>query len=273
LRRLRLGHPQETCDATLAWSQTITVFPDGLGRNVMTTGVFDPALTEIVHRLLDPGGLAVDIGANVGYFTNLMSARTGPTGAVMAFEPHPVVFDVLRRNAARWHRDPGVAAVMARRLAISAESGEGRLTANTNMEQMGVASLRASSEPAAADDFTVATERLDELLRGQSVRLLKIDVEGHEHAVLTGAQELLGERRIRDVVFEDFETYPTPAMTLLERHGMTVFTIDRSLRGPRVHPVSEGPAPRQWPGRNYLATFNPGRAIDRLRSRGWRSFR
>jgi FkbM family methyltransferase len=192
---------------------------------------------------------------------------------VIAFEPHPVVFDVLSHHAARWNADHRLASVDARCLAASDQGGEGWLTANTGPQQMGIAALRQAEQTSVRGDYEVEKATLDSLLEGHRLQLLKIDVEGHEYAVLRGAEALLSERRIRDVVFEDFETYPTPAMTLLEEHGMTVFTLDRSLFGLRVYPVSQGPAPRVWPGRNYLATLAPARALARLERRGWRSLR
>jgi FkbM family methyltransferase len=277
LKRLRFGtekshHGGEIADVDLPWSQTITVLPDGIGRNLAVSGVFDLCVTESIHRLLDPGDMAVDVGANVGYLTNLMATRVGPTGSVLAFEPHPVVFEVLERNVSRWNADERIGSPEARRLALSSEDGAGRLSGEGDFEtHMGLASVRDDSEGPRPGDFEVELARLDRLLDGRSPQLIKIDVEGHEIAVLEGAQALLGERRVRDVVFEEHGIYPTASMTLLERHGMTVFTLDHTLLGLRVRPVREGPAPAGWPGPNYLATFEPNRALTRLGGRGWSS--
>jgi FkbM family methyltransferase len=256
----------------LPWNQTIEVFPDGLGRNVIATGVFDPIVTETIYRLLDRGGVAIDVGANVGYFTNLMAARLGPAGSVLAFEPQPEVFRLLQRNVAQWDADAALAAIAAHPVAISDEPGTGRLAANTTPRHMGLAGLRDPAEAGTPEDLPVDRAPLDALLQGAQVQLIKIDVEGHEHAVLEGAEGLLNERRIRDIVFEDHEAYPTPAMCLLEHQGMTVFTLDRSIAGLRIHPVQQGPAPSVWPGRNYLATLAAERALERLAPKGWNSF-
>jgi FkbM family methyltransferase len=247
------------------------VFTDGLGRNILATGIFDPTVTEAIHRLVDHGGLSVDVGANIGYFTGLLASRTGPGGAVIAFEPHPTVFPVLICNTNRWNADPGLAAIEARQIAISDQEGTGRLAARTGPQQMGIATLRKPGEVGVPEDFQVETRRLDTLCQDRRIQLLKIDVEGHEYAVLKGAERLLEQQMIRDIIFEDFETYPTPAMTLLEENGLAVFTLDRSVLGPKMHPVQEGPAPQAWPGRNYLATLDPRRAITRLGANGWQS--
>lgn len=49
-------------------------------------------------RLLRPGNTAIDIGANLGYYTRPMSRIVGPEGRVYAVEPVPVICEVLRRN-------------------------------------------------------------------------------------------------------------------------------------------------------------------------------
>jgi FkbM family methyltransferase len=273
LKRLRHGRSLlGPAEVMLPWAQRITVTPDEIGRVIALTGVFDVCITEVIHRLLDPGDLAVDVGANMGYLTSLMATRVGPAGTVIAFEPHPRVFEVLERNVVRWQNDRTIGTIEARNLALSNTAGVGRLAVQPNFERhMGLASLRAAAESGGPNDVEVRLATLDELLGDREIALLKIDVEGHEHAVLQGAEALVAEGRVRDVVFEEHGVHPTPAMSFLESRGMTLLTLDHSLLGPRVHPVREGPAPPVWPGPNYLATRAPERAFARLRRAGWRS--
>jgi FkbM family methyltransferase len=257
--------------ARLPWDQEITVFPDVLGRTLTTSGVFDPCVTETIHRLIEPGALAVDVGANVGYVTSLMAVRAGPHGRVIAFEPQPAVFEMLKRNVSGWWDDAGLAAVEARRLALSDRAGTGQLRSPGSSEShMGLSSL-ARTEGGGAETFEVELATLDELFKGQELQLLKLDVEGHEHAVLEGAEGLLGEGGVRDIVFEEHAIYPAPTMTFLEERGMTLFTLKHSPLGVRLHPIREGPAPPGWPGPNYLATIDAERALRLLRPRGWQS--
>lgn len=250
------------------------MFPDVLGRQLSACGVFDPSGTETIHRLLDSGGLAVDVGANVGYVTNLMAVRTGSGGSVVAFEPEPAVFELLEGNVARWNTDSRTAAVEARQLALSSRSGTGQLESGGSPgDHMGLSSLREaeSGEDGNTFEFEVELARLDDLFPSGEIQVLKIDVEGHELAVLEGAERLLEERRVRDVIFEEHAIYPAPSMTFLEERGMALFTIKHTPLGLRVRPIVEGPAPGGWPGPNYLATRDPERALARLRPRGWQS--
>ena len=51
-------------------------------------------------QLVGQGATAIDIGANLGYYTRPLSAIVGDAGHVYAVEPVPVIFDVLKRNVA-----------------------------------------------------------------------------------------------------------------------------------------------------------------------------
>ena len=48
---------------------------------------FEPVTARALRRLLRPGDVALDVGANVGFYTLLFASRVGPSGTVHAFEP------------------------------------------------------------------------------------------------------------------------------------------------------------------------------------------
>ena len=61
-------------------------------------GTHEPEVTETIRRMAQPGQVALDLGANVGYHTLLLAQRVGPLGKVIAFEPLPGVFKVLQEK-------------------------------------------------------------------------------------------------------------------------------------------------------------------------------
>ena len=68
--------------------------------------------------------------------------------------------------------------------------------------------------------FEVPTDTLDGLTGADGqIDLLKLDVEGHEAAVLHGATGLLGRGAVRDIIFEEHAPYPSPTTRLLEGQG------------------------------------------------------
>lgn len=63
--------------------------------------VWEPAITRFMRDTLKPGMVVADIGANIGYYTLLMSRAVGPAGHVFAIEPGPVIRARLEDNLAR----------------------------------------------------------------------------------------------------------------------------------------------------------------------------
>src|SRR6516162_3014209 len=83
----------------LPWGCWITIDPTrSIGRSIWTTGIYDIAVSEVMARLIRPGDLVVDGGANVGYMSILMGLCAGGSGALVSFEPHPDLFDSLSEN-------------------------------------------------------------------------------------------------------------------------------------------------------------------------------
>src|SRR5262245_52175532 len=53
---------------------------------------------DVIPHLIGAGGIALDLGANFGLYTQLLSRIVGPSGRVHAVEPVPGTFDVLQSN-------------------------------------------------------------------------------------------------------------------------------------------------------------------------------
>jgi FkbM family methyltransferase len=258
---------------TLPWKLTLATDPGvAIGRAIVRMGIYDLPVSETIWRLLEAGELAVDVGANIGYMTSIMAARVGTCGSVIAFEPHPDLFLILESNIFRWHSFD-LERVKSYRIALSNRIGVGALKVPDDFElNRGLASL---NESGAGDDIRVEVGRLENYIGDrQDVALLKVDVEGHELQVLQGCDNLLKERRVRDIVFEEFRSYPTPVTTLLEQFGYSAYQIGMTFWGPVL--ASAGapvPGKRSWVARSMLATRDPERARRRLAPRGWQILR
>jgi FkbM family methyltransferase len=275
LRRFmyRAGDPGERRVTGLPWGLPLEVHTtDAVGFSIVAGRVFDPCVTETLHRLIDPGELVLDVGANVGYLTSLAAVRVGPEGRVLGFEPHPGVFALLEKNAARWRQANGIGTVELHRMALSDHAGEGALFAHQAFEaNMGLATLADDEAPDGdGTTITVTLGRLDDLVGDARVGVMKIDVEGHEAEVLKGAGELLASGRVRDIVFEDQNEYPSEATAILEQAGYELISLDNDLFGLTLRPPQDRGEIRAWPGPSYLATLDAARARERLRPRGWR---
>jgi FkbM family methyltransferase len=275
LRRLRFWYrrPQgEDSSVALPWGLSISCRPnDDIGYSLHTTGIYDLLLTEMICRCVERRDTVIDAGANIGYATSLMAILAGPGGSVFAFEPHPQIFLELRKNVESWRRDPRAATVELLQSALSDSTGTATLREPSGFESnRGLASL-ASKPGVGGNAFTVKSQRLDEIIspQGTPIGVWKIDVEGHELAALRGAQLLLGSRRIRDIIFEEFSPYPAATHRLLERCGYTTLHFEQGLLGPRLRRTRPGYRPPLYSPPNFLATLDPARMADKFRVRRW----
>ncbi|MEO8036164.1 MAG: FkbM family methyltransferase, partial [Acidobacteriota bacterium] len=136
---------------------------------------------KVFLQQVGPGAIVFDVGANVGFFTLLASRLAGPGGHVYAFEPVPLNLEFLRRHL-QLNKSGNVTVLP---LAASSTRGTAHF-ALAGSPSMG--SLSADGE------LTVRTETLDALIAAGTARpptFMKIDVEGAEYDVLTGAAETL----------------------------------------------------------------------------------
>jgi FkbM family methyltransferase len=272
---LKLGRTvrahREFEDVTLPWGATMRIRPgEHIGSRIWHRGVFDLVVLEAIARLIEPGESALDIGANIGQMTNLMSHRAGGKGRVLSFEPHPAIFAQLSENVGRLKQRPDCAPVLLHNLALSDFEGTARLSVGEGWgRNQGLARLTLDEGGEATFEVPVTT--LDKVV-GSSARfgLCKLDVEGHELKVLHGAKGVLGGGRLRDIIFEDLGPYPGPVQQHLMDNGFTLFSLEGRLGRPVLN--ADWANPRfdgDMEGADFLATLEPERAISRFKAGGW----
>jgi FkbM family methyltransferase len=185
-------------DADLADSPGIhmTLVPgDIISSSIAFTGRYEPAFTAELLALAAPGGLLVDVGANLGYFSLLWVAAR-PGNRTESFEASPRVLPLLRANVARNGFQDRIHIVAA---AAGRERSELGFDVGPD-DQTGWGGLSPSI---AGMSVRVPVERVDDVV-GESARvaLLKIDVEGAELWVLQGCERLLRSRLIDVIWYE-----------------------------------------------------------------------
>jgi FkbM family methyltransferase len=140
---------------------------------------------DVLERWIGSGDQVLDIGANVGHYTGRFSRIVGATGRVFAFEPVAETFELLAANAMHF----GARNVTLFNAAVSDSTRLLRMTApkfDTELTNYYQASLTSDDTGVAV--LCVAVDGLD--LPGP-IKFAKIDVEGHELAVLQGMPRLL----------------------------------------------------------------------------------
>jgi FkbM family methyltransferase len=126
-----------------------------------------------------PGGVFVDVGANVGTFALVLARHVGASGRVIAVEPHPVTHARLAFN----NEASGTA--QTRLVAAAAGPADGELTIETDGDNLGASHIVTGR--AGANAIKVPSLRLQRILEQAGVAkvdALKIDIEGFEDRAL-----------------------------------------------------------------------------------------
>lgn len=148
---------------------------------------YEPELPYL-EKILSPGKLFIDVGANFGVYTLVASKLVGETGRVLAFEPTAESFSILRQNIELNH----FSNVRAFQLALAQTRRKAWL--NYGWDPVGNWLGKDPLPPGGNEGEEVQTETLDQLLEENGidrVDAIKIDVEGAEELVLRGAMRCL----------------------------------------------------------------------------------
>lgn len=192
-------------------------------RSIFVRGIYDPNMVVVLNALLPSGGVLIDIGANMGYCSLLMSRTVGEDGKVFAIEPSERDFLRLIDNVSLNKLNN----VGVYRLAISDISGEVEIsiaseersslnTLGTEFSNKGIEKLRTEKVEATTLDRFVEQEEIDK------IDVIKMDIEGSELKALLGAKDSIEMFR--------------PALILginknsLKANGSSVEEIEKILR-------------------------------------------
>ena len=274
----RKYHSQNFVEVDLPWKLMLRVHPrEVIGASVLKLGIYDLTVSETIWRLLEPGGCALDVGANIGHMSSIMAAKAGEDGTVHLFEPHPQVYQELNYNILKWSAALDVCRLQAHNFGLSDVNGEGIIempdTFDGNRGTAFVVDANVVTSQHGVRDV-IKLQRLDDFWAangdGKQIDLMKIDVEGHELSVLKGAAGLIEKGMIRDIVFEENRPYPTDVTDYLAAQGFSVYLLDKGFWGPLVSVPVQGRPPRiPWEPPAFLATKDPQRALGLLNKKGW----
>jgi FkbM family methyltransferase len=152
----------------------------------MMSGTFEPAETVIVRKLVGNIDVFVDVGANIGYYV-CHALQSNPECRVVAIEPLPSNLRCLLRNvkANGWdHRCEIMPIAVSSEPAVVSLFGAGT----------GASLVRGWNGAPDSSALLVPANTLSNILGDRFANqrcLIMIDVEGHESAVIAGAQALL----------------------------------------------------------------------------------
>lgn len=200
--------------------------------HVLFFGSYEPEVRRIFRAVLPSGGVALDVGANVGWHTLLMASLVGASGRVLAIEPNPALRHRLHDHLCL--NRLGQVEVISSIAADTEEMMEFYAPPLNNRNSGNGHVVEHSS--GGAGTIRVAAERLDTMVsaaRCERLDLIKIDVEGFEWRVLLSGVGSIAKFRPH-IVFEYNAEYasrgggtPELLMGFFQMHRYRLFAIGR----------------------------------------------
>lgn len=149
------------------------------------TGSWELETVQAIKKILKPGDVVIDIGANIGCHALLCAKIVGQTGKVIAFEPTMQAYKKLFRNKelnSHWCQNLLLKKIVLSNQTIKAQS----VRINSSWQTFGIKSPPGEEiiDFITLDDYIYASDL-------QKINLVKIDVDGYEYKIICGAMKTL----------------------------------------------------------------------------------
>jgi FkbM family methyltransferase len=195
---------------------------------IIRKGIFEPDGTKIAKTFIKDGDVILDIGANIGYYSVLFSRLVGKSGRVLAFEPTKKFQRLLQRN---------LEANSIKNVIVFAHGLSDRNCESTINVGIDTATMHFPGNNPENAEETIRLETLGAFVAREKmtkIDFVKIDVDGHEPAILAGAWEVL--EKFKPLVFLEvnhlnYFTAGVPAWDFffeLQRRGLHIYS-EKSL--------------------------------------------
>jgi FkbM family methyltransferase len=161
-----------------------------VGRSIYLRGSYEIEVEQCMRHCLQSGGVFIDIGANIGYFTIICAEIVGTVGEVHSFDPHLKANQLLAESIIRNRYEH----VHLNKQALSNKVGELGFVALKNSAFSWTLPINQNNPVEREQEEIVSAIPLDQYVSQQvnkPIDLIKIDVEGAEYNVLLGAQKTL----------------------------------------------------------------------------------
>jgi FkbM family methyltransferase len=196
-------------------------------RQVLSGRGFFEAELGVLDRILRRGDCAVDVGANVGFYTTKMARLVGEHGRVYAFEPLrgnlEILGDVVRRGSLRQ--------VRVVHAAVGAEDGQCEVAIPSGEGFSGHYLAHVATGDSEGRRERVALVSLDSALeqeRLEQLQLIKCDVEGGEVEVIRGAGRVCRDLR-PGWLMEVSRSRSEQVFSLMHAKGYRCFVLGEKL--------------------------------------------
>ncbi|MFA4818169.1 MAG: FkbM family methyltransferase [Parcubacteria group bacterium] len=158
--------------------------------------ISDRKKIQALKKIIKPGMVVVDIGANIGFYSILFSKLVGATGRVYAFEPDEENFRHLERNTINLKN------VSINKKAVSDKSGKIKLYVSDDLN------IDHHTYDAGENRKFIEIEAvsLDDFFGNKPIDFIKIDIQGYEYYAILGGEKLFS-RADKLMILSEFWPY------------------------------------------------------------------
>jgi FkbM family methyltransferase len=203
---------------------------EGVVPSLLFCGFYEKTQTELWKKIIKPGMVVVDIGANFGYYTLIAAKLIKNRGKVYAFEPEPHNYRILVKNI----KLNNYTSIIPTREAVSNKRGKIKLFTDEN--NLGKHSFLENNVLEKTGFIEVETLSLDnffrEMAQDNTVDVIKIDTEGAEGLIIHGARRILKSKDIKIIMefcpylIRDTGIDPLKLLHQLRNYGFNIKYID-----------------------------------------------
>ena len=250
-------HPLWRRGRTRVWGNRLRAptFDRWLALQLHRAGLMGVADRRFLEARIQPGMTVVDIGANQGLYTLFFARLAGENGRVLAFEPDDMLHAALAENVAF----NGAASVHVYPVALGAKRDTMTLYRSLLNSGDNRLASKAAADGGPREEVRVRIERLDEMLRGERIDFIKMDVQGWEMEVFRGMKGLLdAPANVPLAIYFEFwpqglrdaGSEPADPLNFLIGHGFTIHSLDEGQVGVAILDVEK--FVRSVPGKTYV---------------------
>jgi FkbM family methyltransferase len=200
-----LGDHLALCKVLTKYKIFVDTRDAGVTPHYIMDGFWETWLTKCLSEIVKPGAVCIDIGANFGYYSLLMSELAGKDGKTVAVEPNPRLCELLRLTQSMhgWRFEIVEAAL---------SESEGKIKLSIPDNHFGSATILPNPDPRlnAKTKINVKMTTLDKMVKElglTKVDVIKMDVEGVEPEVFNGMQETIANNPDLKMIIEYSPAY------------------------------------------------------------------
>ena len=153
---------------------------------------YESDVIKLIKKILKPGSIAIDVGANIGIHTLVMSNKIGRNGKVLAVEPQPEILERLKSNISL----NNIKNIQVLPIALSSKPGKVILYTHSDKYNNKAQSsfYKNHAENNLTRKIRVSVKTIDQIINDEKLKkvdFIKIDTEGNDFNVLKGAEKTI----------------------------------------------------------------------------------